>query len=350
MPFSYVASTLVNTVCPMLNNLPSCCPDPVIAAVENAFNIARARVVLAKAEMDAIRLHSAAIDVEFNTLRSEIDKKEAAGEMTAEVATALRNFVNRVQEALQNFIGRVTTTFIKCLESILTYLAGVVCFGCDVNWQNYTVYYNANNSIVIVVNQATCDSMNGGCIDFYLSFVQLVVDLRNAGAQLSQDLGTPISVPSWRNPCYNGTLANDTVTNGARCKDFICQRLIHGADSEEPDTESSREANLKHDVDAAAHLLSKSFGHARAAVGGVVADRVLDRALLLLRSAHSAHASSQRAMREASNQETSYSSDGGVDLYQLGTQSGLNKSTGSASMLTVTTFLFGLIAALALLF
>src|SRR3989338_7648047 len=148
----------------MLNSTPSCCPDEVITAVENAFTIARARVVLAKAEMDAIRSHSAAIQVEFQALLDQINRKEASGEITHAAAESLRTFVNSVKTALLNFNDRATTSFIKCLQSILTYLAGVVCFGCDVNWQNYTVYYNANNSIVVVVNQATCNSMNGGCI------------------------------------------------------------------------------------------------------------------------------------------------------------------------------------------
>lgn len=246
VPFEYVQSTRVNTVCPSLNNRPSCCPDAVIVAVENAFNQARAKVVAAKSEMDAIRLQSAVINREFDQMVTDINRKEANGEISAALANSLRTFVNDVRTALNNFIDRVTTSFIRCLESILTYLAGVVCFGCDSNWQNYTIIYSANNTIVVVINKATCDAMNGGCIDFYLSFVQLVVDIHNAGRRLAQSLGINVRMPTWNNPCYNGTLANDTETNGARCKTFICNRLVAGAVTGSPDAESTTKIGRAH--------------------------------------------------------------------------------------------------------
>jgi len=347
VPFAFTANTLPNTVCPALNNQPSCCPDNVIIAVQSAFTQARVRVLAAKAQMDLLRQRTVVINAQMESLRNQIQTNLNQGKITQQQATALTNLVNNIENAIVTFINAATNAFVKCLSSILTYLAGVVCFGCDTNWRTYTIIYN-NGTIVLVINSATCDAMNGGCIDFYLSFVQLLVNLQNAGAQFARDLGINVNVvPTWSNPCHS----NNTADTQNLCKNFICQQLVGGANTNNPSFDTSSRHGLQKDLHEAHKSLKNVFSHIEDHIGASdLAKQMLEEAMSVVTIAHDAHRETTEVLRQSSNQQSTYSSSG-VDLYQLGSQSSLDKSASSpASQLSVATFLFVFISFIAIMF
>jgi len=323
----------------------------VIIAVQSAFTQARLQILAAKIQLSQLQTQAAVIRANMDNVRADINTKLANGQISQTLATAMLTLCDDVQNALLTFIDNVSNSFIKCLESILTYLAGVVCFGCDTNWRNYTVIYN-NNTIVLVINTATCTAMNGGCIDFYLSFVQLIVDLGNAALNFEKNIGinSGVQLSPWNNPCHS----NNTADKDNVCKDYICQQLLQGANTNNPNLGSrgvnGAEHNLGKDVRMIRESLVHTMSHMEEHLGSGYASVLVDRVMSIVEVAHSAHVETQNVLRQTSTTQSTQLSNNGVDLYAMGTQSGLDKSASSGSALTVATFLFGVIAVLAMVF
>lgn len=336
VPWQFVESTAANTVCPRLNNLPSCCPPTVIAAAEEAFGRARAEVLIAQDRVRQVQDEAEQISDEFDSLRKNLTKLHKDGKIPDPLYNAFMNLIDNVEEAILTFLDDGLNSFNKCLESLLTYLAGLVCFACDVTWKNYVII--VGNSYTLILDQSTCDSLNGGCISFYAALVAYVNGIVSAQQQFLNEIGIPIVIGDIDAPC--NTTGNFSDGSAQSCKNLICNTLFRGAEFDIDNVISARSAQLSNlDMENKEYVSMLNDLNERIAT---LTSHKVDRVLSNRRAAFG-------AVRRAVTQNTVYNSTG-YPLYAVGEESSLDKSVSSASSLGVSALLLVVVSLLAFLF
>lgn len=212
-----------------------------------------------------------------------------------------------------------------------------MCFACDPSWSDYVIIVGEDYTLIL--DEETCDSLNGGCIDFYAAFVTYVNDVNAALTAYFTTLGFNFVASEYSLPC-NNTDINVTDGSNITCKDYICSRLFKGAEVEEPSFESQRPNRPLSRSLSSIEENTKIAGFAKSIQQ--LTERQVARVFSLRRMA-------AKSVRDASTQNTVYQ-DNGYPLYSVGEESSLDKSVSSASSLGVSALLVAAVALLAFFF
>jgi hypothetical protein len=235
-----------------------CCTQVWYDALAAGWLHVRARAALAVMRARVVRSIWVAARDKFRPVRDEVDRARDRGEIDANTHDALIRYINSVLEAWDRFIDRLINDWARCLSMWLNYVAGILCLGCDPEWERYI--YEANGRIYLRLTPDTCDDIRNGCLPVWQLIFELINDLVVAGNQLRIDLGQP--------PIdYNGT----TICNGD-CGAWLCDVFFGGRDSQldtalpEPqdntaDAAGKRRSNANHVEAVFTHLESQVSAH-----------------------------------------------------------------------------------------
>jgi hypothetical protein len=302
-----------------------CCSDLVFAAVARAWVNVRTRIALAVAGAQISVDLWRKLREQFKPVRNAVEDAYEKGEITKEVRDALMDFIKRVLAAWDDFVDNAIDNWRKCMNMVLRYWAGIICLGCDPNWEQYITEDAITHHIVLKLTPETCDDIRGGCLPVWQLVFNLVQRLREALAQLQSDLGqTPVTV-------------NDAPICGGDCGAWLCDVFFSGKDAQtslsSPDDSG---ATSKRNSD----VLESVFGQLETEVTRLIhphqnGPQFVEGFSNLLWSTHSAVKAFERVHRQGANTYANdYSNTNGYPATKVGEESSLDTSVDSASALS----------------
>jgi len=306
-----VANVPGSSFCPGLIN--TCCNSSIFAVLKEVFT-----------SLDtSLSQGFTQLDQQMPQLQQALDQAsaqiDASSQFTANQKAAFKKFI----AAAKTFYSGFAQNCRLCFSGILRYIAGMYCFACNGDWNQYVTSNGTIITVQLAVN--TCNKVADSCTPLFNSLSTLLQAYVDLQIQITGSSGSATAP----NPC-----------NGGSCRDYICGTLIAG-DS----------ANT-----GAALQTAPSFGRKRSELdvnaASQFASELTDYAVYLGSYYDTNMVAPVRRSMAAATAANTYTSSG-YDSYSVGSQSGMQSATftvqpSAASSMTVTAASLVLAALLAL--
>jgi hypothetical protein len=307
-----------------------CCTQIWYDALAAGWLHVRARAAIAVTRARAVRQIWITARERFRPVRNEVDRAYDRGDIDQNTHDSLIRYINAVLAAWDRFVDRLINDWARCLSMWLNYVAGILCLGCDPEWDRYI--YESNGRIYLRLTTQTCNDIRDGCLPVWQLIFELIDDLVVAGNELRADLGQP--------PVdYNGT----RICNGD-CGAWLCDVFFGGRNSQldnalpQPtDAGTAKRRNADHVETVFTHLESQIASLYSKHKGGTEFVQTFSELLWTSHSAVKAMEDVHYYKRQATEQLNVYTTDG-FPATQVGVNSGLDTrvegDSGAAAVLS----------------
>ena len=125
----------------------------------------------------------------------------------------------------------------KCIKGLMKHMTGMLCMGCDPNWENY-VSEDSNGEISVKLNQNSCDKLSEDCTEYMKSQDELPSEIKKSKDAIEAEIkneateNSEVTEDDFMPEDLEGLVDTESTKkvceNDEDCKKYICEELPKG--------------------------------------------------------------------------------------------------------------------------